>query len=127
MTSSLMCWVCGIVVMALGLSGSGGAIIVLLVALSLVLIVVGIGLFSMYLRMQGHCNLPCWPTRAAQFSQSLVEINPVPGSQTTASTTRSGTQMTLAEESEERFILMETDSTDAERIMESKPKIVFKH
>ena len=103
----------------------------LLVALSLLLVLVGVGLFVMYLRMIGKCNLPCWPTRAARFSQSLVE-NP-------AETSRFGTQVTLAADEEESYLggmagteqerskLMESDNIDAERIGSSEPKIVFKH
>ena len=119
-------------VLVLGVGGSSAALVTLLVALSLLLVLVGVGLFVMYLRMIGKCNLPCWPTRAARFSQSLVE-NPADAS------SRFGTQVTLAADEEESYLggtagtgqerskLMESDNIDAERIGSSEPKIVFKH
>ena len=132
LSSSIVCATGGVFVLVLGVGGSSAALVTLLVALSLLLVLVGVGLFVMYLRMIGKCNLPCWPTRAARFSQSLVE-NPADAS------SRFGTQVTLAADEEESYLggtagteqerskLMESDNIDAERIGSSEPKIVFKH
>ena len=85
-------------------------------------------LFVIYLRNTGRVNLPCWPSRAARISRTLIGDHG-------GSSIRSGNQvMTVTDEEsgggtalnrEERIKLMESDNLDAEKIAQSEPKIVF--
>jgi hypothetical protein len=127
---SIFSIICGIVLLGVGCSsGSHGFLAGLF--LFLLLGTVGGGLFVFYLRAIGRLNLPCWPSRAARISKTLIQSGDDPAA--SAATRRSATQLTLAESvnsvnsvSHERSKLMEEEDTiEADKIAESGPKIVL--
>lgn len=120
LVGAVTCVACGLLLLGLSAAAKGGAAVAVCVLLALALVGAGAAMFTLHLRSQGRCNLPCWPSRAARLSSTLTEQPVAPP--------RSETQVTFAESAfkDERVKLMESsDGVEAEKIAESEPKIVL--
>ncbi len=98
--------------------GSGGVGAAVAVVAAVLLAAVAAALFVFHLRAQGRIHLPCWPSRAAVLAQTLTAAPETPP--------RSETLLTVATEDDVRVKLMEeSDTTEAEKIEGSAPKVVL--
>ena len=104
----------GVVSIGVGISDISGNKIALvgLILLGAVLLICSGVCLVFYMRTIGRCNLPCWPSRAEEFSRTLNENNT---NQVIVDVSQEG-----GEESEK---LMMTEQKDA-KIVDEKPPIV---
>ena len=132
---SLFSIVCGLVLLGVGCGSDSNGFLAGLF-LFLVLITLGGVLFVFYLRAIGRLNLPCWPSRAARITRTLIPSeDPAFFSADVVGPKRSSTEMTLVVENsapaaqlhaERSKLIEESDTAEAEKIGDSRPKIVLK-
>lgn len=119
---SVICLAISVLLFVLGVSGRSVTVLVFVVILSVILLASSIYLFTLYLRTKGHCNLPCWPNRAAIISRTLMEEPETP----VQSVIVSGDDPSVREVVlDEKINLMEAEDEAGERITKSQPKIVL--
>ncbi len=144
---SLFSVVCGLVLLGVG-CGSGSTGFLAGLFLFLLLVTVGGILFVFYLRAIGRLNLPCWPSRAARISRTLLPSSATGdpayvavSSSSGGGAKRSSTELTLAEsqigtasmqqqleqqqQAERSKLIEESDTAEAEKIDGSGPRIVL--